>query len=47
MWDICDFCDYEGPGVVLDIDPYASELYGDETDYFICEECARNRADDI
>jgi rubredoxin len=48
----CEFCghvgfeDDENP-VRYDIDPYASELYGDNKLYWICQKCSENFADDI
>jgi hypothetical protein len=39
MKDVCEFCsDKECDGIqTWGSDPYASEINGDDTDYFMCE----------
>lgn len=43
----CEFCNKRKADVGLNVDPYAHELYDDETEYLICSECYGDRKDDI
>lgn len=43
----CSSCGQLRYDVVLDEDPYRSELYSDHTKVLMCVECRNNIADDI
>jgi len=43
----CDFCGKRNKTVVLSVDPYAQEIYDDDTEYNICDDCYQESADEI
>lgn len=45
--DICERCNQVSLTVKLQPDPYASELHGDYTLYFMCDDCAYNSSQEI
>jgi len=43
----CQFCNQFKYNIWHIIDPFAFEIYDDQTEYDICDECYHNRKDDI
>ena len=43
----CDSCGKEDDTVHKTIDPYQADVNDTEVEYILCDECYRDRADDI
>lgn len=43
----CSRCCQEKPDVALQVCPYNSDIYGDETLHLLCDQCVSEAADDI
>ena len=43
----CEYCGYVGEDVEKSIDPYASEISGDDTLHWLCPHCIEESAADI
>ena len=43
----CIGCGATGLGVKLRVDPYASEMFQDETRYWMCKRCEHNSAQEL
>jgi len=43
----CEVCGKIGDDITYDVDPFVYEICGDDTLYWMCEECRRQRIRDI
>lgn len=43
----CECCGYVGEDVVKSINPYDSEIYGDDSLHWLCPDCIDDLAQDI
>ncbi len=43
----CEFCGHIGTDVIWEPDPFASDVYDDNTEHWICSRCHQDRADDV
>lgn len=45
--EVCGWVGTEEKPVTYDYDPYGYEIHGDNANYWMCEDCRRQSAEDV